>query len=209
MLFYNLNVLWTFRLYPTPVCCVVRWSECFLFRCSHLLNIRKTLEKPYLLYAEIKLHTDSQRDIDIIARHCRHIKSVQNLFLISITALLKISNNKGQGAFKTASVRTICLPPLNTNLPVGFRCSIAGFGRESLSKYTNLVILTVQSHQFQLHLHLMLCCLQIQGTPIGWNRLMWGCSPPPAANVMKPIDIYLLTTWSALQAPTGVQTPAK
>ncbi|XP_032408258.1 tissue-type plasminogen activator [Xiphophorus hellerii] len=54
-------------------------------------------------------------------------------------ALLKISNTKGQGALKTASVRTVCLPPLNTYLPVGFTCSIAGFGKEAYSSlsYSN------------------------------------------------------------------------
>ncbi|MED6251345.1 hypothetical protein ATANTOWER_028905 [Ataeniobius toweri] len=46
-------------------------------------------------------------------------------------ALLKISNTIGRSAFKTASVRTVCLPPLNTHLPVGFTCSIAGFGKEA------------------------------------------------------------------------------
>ncbi|KAM4729461.1 urokinase-type plasminogen activator-like [Anableps anableps] len=51
-------------------------------------------------------------------------------------ALLKISNTEGQGAFKTASVRTVCLPPLNTYLPVGFTCSIAGFGKEAYGSWS-------------------------------------------------------------------------
>uniref|UniRef100_A0A3P9QDV9 trypsin n=1 Tax=Poecilia reticulata TaxID=8081 RepID=A0A3P9QDV9_POERE len=51
-------------------------------------------------------------------------------------ALLKISNANGQGALKTASVRTVCLPPLNTYLPDGVTCSIAGFGKESSSSWS-------------------------------------------------------------------------
>ncbi|XP_021179966.2 plasminogen activator, urokinase a isoform X1 [Fundulus heteroclitus] len=54
-------------------------------------------------------------------------------------ALLKISSTKGQGAFRTASVRTVCLPPLHTQLPVGITCSIAGFGKEAFGSafYSN------------------------------------------------------------------------
>uniref|UniRef100_A0A3B3VWM8 trypsin n=1 Tax=Poecilia latipinna TaxID=48699 RepID=A0A3B3VWM8_9TELE len=51
-------------------------------------------------------------------------------------ALLKISNTNGQGALKTASVRTVCLPPLNTYLPVGVTCSIAGYGKENSGNET-------------------------------------------------------------------------
>uniref|UniRef100_A0A3P9JXT2 trypsin n=1 Tax=Oryzias latipes TaxID=8090 RepID=A0A3P9JXT2_ORYLA len=46
-------------------------------------------------------------------------------------ALLKIRGAKGGCAVKTPSVRTVCLPPLHTQLPPGFKCSIAGFGKES------------------------------------------------------------------------------
>ncbi|XP_016523932.1 urokinase-type plasminogen activator [Poecilia formosa] len=51
-------------------------------------------------------------------------------------ALLKISNTNGQGALKTASVRTVCLPPLNTYLPVGVTCSIAGYGKENSGSWS-------------------------------------------------------------------------
>ncbi|TKS85515.1 Urokinase-type plasminogen activator [Collichthys lucidus] len=45
-------------------------------------------------------------------------------------ALLKIRNKNGECATKSASARTVCLPPLHTQLPAGFQCSIAGFGME-------------------------------------------------------------------------------
>lgn len=93
--------------------------------------------KVYLGKSNIK-DTDPDREqsftVEKLIIHQRYNESNYN----NDIALLKISNNKGQGAFKTASVRTVCLPPLNTNLPVGFTCSIAGFGRESLSSgYSN------------------------------------------------------------------------
>ncbi|XP_059215666.1 plasminogen activator, urokinase a [Centropristis striata] len=43
-------------------------------------------------------------------------------------ALLKIKSKNGGCAVKTASTRTVCLPPSHTQLPAGFQCSIAGFG---------------------------------------------------------------------------------
>ncbi|KAM9365877.1 plasminogen activator, urokinase a [Pholidichthys leucotaenia] len=49
-------------------------------------------------------------------------------------ALVKITKN-GSCAVKSASVRTVCLPPLHTKLPVGFPCSIAGFGKESSGSF--------------------------------------------------------------------------
>ncbi|XP_010743494.3 tissue-type plasminogen activator [Larimichthys crocea] len=45
-------------------------------------------------------------------------------------ALLKIRSKNGECAMKSASARTVCLPPLHTQLPAGFQCSIAGFGME-------------------------------------------------------------------------------
>ncbi|GAA6213852.1 tissue-type plasminogen activator-like [Lates japonicus] len=45
-------------------------------------------------------------------------------------ALLKIRSGDGGCAVKSASARTVCLPPLHTQLPAGFPCSIAGFGKE-------------------------------------------------------------------------------
>ncbi|KAM3605848.1 uncharacterized protein V6R79_006013 [Siganus canaliculatus] len=45
-------------------------------------------------------------------------------------ALLKIRGKDGECAIKSASSRVVCLPPLRTQLPAGFQCSIAGFGLE-------------------------------------------------------------------------------
>ncbi|KAK5853946.1 hypothetical protein PBY51_015056 [Eleginops maclovinus] len=45
-------------------------------------------------------------------------------------ALLKIKSRNGGSAVRSASVRTVCLPPAHTQLPAGFQCSIAGFGWE-------------------------------------------------------------------------------
>ncbi|XP_055358632.1 plasminogen activator, urokinase a [Betta splendens] len=45
-------------------------------------------------------------------------------------ALLRIRDAAGRCAVKSAATRTVCLPPARTQLPAGFQCSIAGFGRE-------------------------------------------------------------------------------
>ncbi|XP_065815910.1 plasminogen activator, urokinase a [Labrus bergylta] len=45
-------------------------------------------------------------------------------------ALLKIKSRSGGCAVKSESARTVCLPPLRTQLPAGIQCSIAGFGHE-------------------------------------------------------------------------------
>ncbi|XP_037320681.2 plasminogen activator, urokinase a [Pungitius pungitius] len=47
-------------------------------------------------------------------------------------ALLKIKSRNGGCAVRSSSARTVCLPPSHTQLPGGFHCSIAGFGRERL-----------------------------------------------------------------------------
>ncbi|XP_056251615.1 plasminogen activator, urokinase a [Seriola aureovittata] len=45
-------------------------------------------------------------------------------------ALLMIKGINGGCAVKSASARTVCLPPSHTHLPAGFQCSVAGFGKE-------------------------------------------------------------------------------
>uniref|UniRef100_I3JTB5 trypsin n=1 Tax=Oreochromis niloticus TaxID=8128 RepID=I3JTB5_ORENI len=50
-------------------------------------------------------------------------------------ALIKLKG-RGRGyAVKSASVRIACLPPFHTELPPGFTCSIAGFGKESAGSF--------------------------------------------------------------------------
>ncbi|KAG7511665.1 urokinase-type plasminogen activator [Solea senegalensis] len=50
-------------------------------------------------------------------------------------ALLKIKGSNGRCAVKSASARTVCLPPSHTQLPAGFQCSVAGFGKERFSAW--------------------------------------------------------------------------
>lgn len=69
---------------------------------------------------------------------------------------------------------------------------------------------SLENRSFQCRLQLMLCRLQVRClTPISWNRLMWGCSPPPTAKWKSTIKLYSLTTWFALRALIGASTPAK
>nr|XP_019946114.1 PREDICTED: tissue-type plasminogen activator-like [Paralichthys olivaceus] len=50
-------------------------------------------------------------------------------------ALLKIKSRSGGCAVRSAPVRTVCVPPSHTQLPAGFQCSVAGFGKESFSAW--------------------------------------------------------------------------
>uniref|UniRef100_A0A8C3AG80 trypsin n=2 Tax=Cyclopterus lumpus TaxID=8103 RepID=A0A8C3AG80_CYCLU len=50
-------------------------------------------------------------------------------------ALLKIKSRNGGCAVRSASARTVCLPPSHTQLPAGFQCSIAGFGMERFAAW--------------------------------------------------------------------------
>ncbi|CAN9499861.1 unnamed protein product [Ophioblennius macclurei] len=68
--------------------------------------------------------------VEEIVMHQKYNDSSYN----SDIALLKIKSPSGQCAVKSASVRTVCLPPPHTQLPTGYTCSIAGFGKE---RYTS------------------------------------------------------------------------
>ncbi|XP_029376217.1 tissue-type plasminogen activator-like [Echeneis naucrates] len=50
-------------------------------------------------------------------------------------ALLMLRSQNGGCAVKSASTRTVCLPPSDTQLPAGFQCSVAGFGKESFGAW--------------------------------------------------------------------------
>ncbi|KAF1375793.1 hypothetical protein PFLUV_G00223870 [Perca fluviatilis] len=50
-------------------------------------------------------------------------------------ALLKIKSSNGGCAVRSASARTVCLPPSHTQLPAGFQCSVAGFGMERFAAW--------------------------------------------------------------------------
>ncbi|XP_070772338.1 plasminogen activator, urokinase a [Enoplosus armatus] len=52
-------------------------------------------------------------------------------------ALLKIKSRNGGCAVRSAAARAVCLPPPLTQLPVGFQCSIAGYGREEYAAWYN------------------------------------------------------------------------
>lgn len=67
------------------------------------------------------------------------------VFVFKFLALLKIKSRNGGCAVKSASARVVCLPPLHTQLPAGFQCSIAGFGLESYSTYCRIADLQIHN----------------------------------------------------------------
>ncbi|XP_060942729.1 plasminogen activator, urokinase a [Limanda limanda] len=55
-------------------------------------------------------------------------------------ALLKIKSRSGGCAVRSASARTVCVPPSRTQLPAGVQCSIAGYGKESyLGRFSKIL----------------------------------------------------------------------
>uniref|UniRef100_A0A8C6TZ25 trypsin n=1 Tax=Neogobius melanostomus TaxID=47308 RepID=A0A8C6TZ25_9GOBI len=54
-------------------------------------------------------------------------------------ALLKIKNKDGGCAVKSPSTRTVCLPPKDTQLPVGYKCSIVGYGKENAWGFSKIL----------------------------------------------------------------------
>lgn len=68
-----------------------------------------------------------------IRRYC--VLKIYMCIYLYISALIKLKSKTGGCAVKSPSARIACLPPLNTKLPPGFTCSIAGFGKESSGKY--------------------------------------------------------------------------
>lgn len=80
---------------------------------------------------------------------------------LNIPALLKIKSPNSNSAVKTPSVRTVCLPPLHTQLPAGFKCSIAGYGKQSFGEACNTFFFfffdSPLTHSSQLFLPPTLC----------------------------------------------------
>lgn len=77
------------------------------------------------------------RGEDKAVRWFRH--SIYICVCLSTAALLKIRGRDGDCAEKSASVRVVCLPPLHTQLPAGFQCTVAGYGRERHRTYRSMV----------------------------------------------------------------------
>lgn len=94
----------------------------------------------------------------------------------STTALLKIRRRNGGCAQKSASVRVVCLPPLHTQLPAGFQCTVAGYGRERHRMY-----------------HSIIDQLPHQATDC-WNYVWhWFCSGGRRSEYLKKTEVNLIS----------------
>lgn len=79
--------------------------------------------------------TDADREQKfIVEKLIIHQKYNESSFDNDI-ALLRIKSRNGGCAVRSASARAVCLPPSHTQLPAGFQCSIAGFGRERFAAW--------------------------------------------------------------------------
>ncbi|AWP14081.1 putative tissue-type plasminogen activator-like isoform 2 [Scophthalmus maximus] len=76
-------------------------------------------------------NTDADREQSFTVEELIIHQKYDHYSLDNDIALLRIESRNGGCAVKSASARTVCLPPFHTQLPPRFQCSIAGFGMES------------------------------------------------------------------------------
>ncbi|KAM6996995.1 plasminogen activator, urokinase a [Tautogolabrus adspersus] len=106
-------------------CWVVTAAHCFLD--GNETNIKRL--SVYLGKSAIN-ETDADKEQSFtVEKLIIHQKFNESNFDNDI-ALLKIKSRSGECAVRSESSRTVCLPPLHTQLPAGIQCSIAGFGHE-------------------------------------------------------------------------------
>ncbi|XP_074532357.1 plasminogen activator, urokinase a [Halichoeres trimaculatus] len=106
-------------------CWVVTAAHCFSD--GNLTNIKRL--SVYLGKSAIN-ETDTEKEQSFtVEKLIIHQKYNDSNFDNDI-ALLRIKSSSGGCAVKSASARTVCLPPFHTQLPAGIQCSIAGFGNE-------------------------------------------------------------------------------
>ncbi|KAM3862942.1 urokinase-type plasminogen activator-like [Diretmus argenteus] len=111
-------------------------APCWILTAAHCLhtgsdNIEARHLSVYLGKSSV-IDTDADREqkftVEELIIHQNYNKTLEDFN--NDIALLKIKSRDGECAVRTASVRTVCLPPPLTMLPPGIECNIAGFGRE-------------------------------------------------------------------------------
>lgn len=110
-------------------CWVLTAAHCFLDgEHTDLQHLSVYLGKSAINDTDVK---EQSFTVEKLITHHNYNDSTFN----SDIALLKIKSKSGRCAVKSASVRTVCLPPPHTQLPIGYTCSIAGFGKERYSSW--------------------------------------------------------------------------
>ncbi|XP_033835213.1 plasminogen activator, urokinase a [Periophthalmus magnuspinnatus] len=108
-------------------------SPCWVLTASHCFDGLEQSRKQLTVYLgksavnETNASKEQKFMVEKLIIHPKYNSSNYN----NDIALLKIKNQNSECAVKTATARTVCLPPFQTQLPDGFQCTIAGYGKEN------------------------------------------------------------------------------
>ncbi|XP_023145342.2 plasminogen activator, urokinase a [Amphiprion ocellaris] len=109
-------------------------SPCWVLTAAHCFSDGENTKIPHLsvyLGKSAINDTDADKEQKFIVEKLIIHQNYNDSNYNSDIALVKIKSRNGGCAVRSSTVRTVCLPPLHTQLPAGFTCSIAGFGKES------------------------------------------------------------------------------
>ncbi|XP_022061017.1 plasminogen activator, urokinase a [Acanthochromis polyacanthus] len=113
-------------------------SPCWVLTAAHCFSDGELTKIPYLsvyLGKSAINDTDAEKEQQFIVEKLIIHQNYNDTSYNSDIALVKIKSRKGGCAVRSSTVRTVCIPPLHTQLPAGFTCSIAGFGKESFESF--------------------------------------------------------------------------